>query len=135
MLTERQIKPYRAYLAHKRRPLQFLPSTLRRQRSEANQPVPADHIVDTTLHVAETGKAARLALEVVDNSSQRREVLAAAAVRAVVQTLLVCRRVSLHPTPALQNNTPTESTGPNLRTAEFRCWSRPLRSANRRWQR
>lgn len=55
------------------------------------QAVSADDVADALLDRFEPHSATRLALEVVDNSSQGLELAGAAVVGAVVQHLLVCR--------------------------------------------
>lgn len=61
----------------------------RSQRLGRQETTTSNHVLDTALDVVETHGAAALALEVVDEASERGELLAATTVGAVVQRLLV----------------------------------------------
>lgn len=62
--------------------------------------------MDVPLHLLEPHGATLFALEVVDDSSQRLEVLAARAVGAVVEVLLVSRRVQMLIQPVHRSEPP-----------------------------
>lgn len=57
--------------------------------------VAADDVLDPSLNRLKARNAARLALQVVDDSSQRFEIQGAAPVRAMVQRLTVCEPLSV----------------------------------------
>lgn len=58
-------------------------------RLKPEQPVAADNVANAVLHRLEAHCPARLALEVVDDGSERLEIGAAAEFGAMVQRLLV----------------------------------------------
>ena len=59
--------------------------------SKTDKPVASHHVLDATLDGRKAGAATSLALEMIDDSSQRREFFVATATGTVVQLLLICR--------------------------------------------
>ena len=97
---------------------------------EGDHSATSEDVADPLLYSVEAHRPARLALEMVDDSSQGLEVCEARKVRAVVELLLVCHKHErrsayvLHLVLAVY-----------LRAAEFRCWLRPDRDENCLWHR
>ena len=101
-----------------------------RNSFKRNQPVAANHVLDAALYFLKPSAAARLALQVIDDTSQCLEILPTCSVRTVVQILLICQDPIVSSFFACYEKDQLHCS----RMGDFRCLLRLHKLINALWQ-